>query len=79
MSEHIKIYGRVKETAHEIYIIEGENGSIKATLSGKLRFNKIQILLGDIVEVRISPYDLSHGQIIRRLDGAAIRRLNLKF
>lgn len=35
-------------------------------ISGKMRQNKIQILLGDAVQVEISPYDLSKGRIVYR-------------
>ena len=35
-------------------------------ISGKMRQNKIQILLGDKVRVEMSPYDLSKGRIVYR-------------
>jgi translation initiation factor IF-1 len=35
-------------------------------LSGKMRQNKIQVLLGDKVKVEISPYDLTKGRIVYR-------------
>jgi translation initiation factor IF-1 len=39
---------------------------ILAYISGKMRKNKIQILLGDRVDVEMSPYDLSRGRITYR-------------
>lgn len=39
---------------------------ITATLGGKLRQNNIRILLGDGVEVEMSPYDLSKGRVVYR-------------
>ena len=36
-------------------------------VSGKMRQNEIRILLGDKVEVELSPYDLSRGRIVRRM------------
>lgn len=39
---------------------------VLATLSGKLRQNHIQILLGDNVTIEVSPYDTTRGRIIRR-------------
>lgn len=39
---------------------------ITATLGGKLRQNNIRVLLGDRVEVEISPYDLSRGRVVYR-------------
>ena len=35
-------------------------------ISGKMRQNDIKILLGDTVELEMSPYDLSKGRIVRR-------------
>lgn len=35
-------------------------------LSGKMRQFKIKVLLGDRVEVEMSPYDLDKGRIIHR-------------
>lgn len=36
-------------------------------LGGKLKQNKIRVILGDTVKVEISPYDLSKGRISYRL------------
>ena len=38
-----------------------------AHISGKIRRNFIRILLGDLVTVELSPYDLTRGRIIYRL------------
>ena len=46
--------------------IEGQNSTVTATLSGKMKINKIKILPGDYVTVEISPYDLSKGRITYR-------------
>ena len=35
-------------------------------ISGKMRQNRIQILLGDKVKVEMSPYDLTKGRIVYR-------------
>ncbi len=40
--------------------------NILCTLSGKLRINKIRILVGDKVTCEMSPYDLSKGRITFR-------------
>ena len=42
------------------------NHKILATIGGKLRQNKIQILLGDNVDIEMSPYDISRGRVIYR-------------
>ena len=35
-------------------------------ISGKMRQNKIQILIGDRVKIEMSPYDLTRGRIVYR-------------
>jgi translation initiation factor IF-1 len=45
-----------------------ENGhEILGHLSGRMRMNKIHILVGDKVKVEMSPYDLTKGRITYRL------------
>jgi translation initiation factor IF-1 len=43
-----------------------ESHVITATISGRLRQNNIRILLGDNVEVEMSPYDLTRGRVVYR-------------
>jgi translation initiation factor IF-1 len=38
-----------------------------AYLGGKLRKNRIRVLLGDTVKVELSPYDLTRGRITYRV------------
>lgn len=35
-------------------------------ISGRMRQNEIRILLGDNVELEVSPYDLTKGRIVKR-------------
>lgn len=46
---------------------EPENKEILAYLSGKMRLNRIKVLIGDRVEVVLDPYG-GRGRIVRRLD-----------
>ena len=47
--------------------IELQTGLIvEGYISGKIRKNKIRILLGDQVDIELSVYDLSKGRIIYR-------------
>ncbi|HEX8396622.1 MAG TPA: translation initiation factor IF-1, partial [Pyrinomonadaceae bacterium] len=39
---------------------------VLAQISGKMRKNRIRILIGDRVEIEMSPYDLSRGRITYR-------------
>lgn len=39
---------------------------VLATISGRMRRNRIRILAGDRVDVELSPYDLTKGRITYR-------------
>jgi len=39
---------------------------VLASLSGRMRRNRIRILMGDRVDIELSPYDLSRGRITYR-------------
>jgi len=43
--------------------IENSEHVVLAQISGKMRKNRIRILMGDRVSVEMSPYDLSRGRI----------------
>lgn len=64
----IKMTGKVvKSFSTREYQVELENKvTIKATVSGKINLHSIRILPGDVVDVEISPYDLSQGRIVFR-------------
>ena len=46
--------------------LANNNAVILGHISGRMRQNKIQILLGDRVRVEMSPYDLTRGRITYR-------------
>lgn len=51
-----------------MFRVKLENGFfVLAHVSGKIRKNYIRILLGDRVTIELSPYDLTRGRIIYRL------------
>lgn len=66
--EAIVVVGRVTEAAPGArFKVTLEGGHvINAVINGKIRKNNIQILLDDIVEVEMSPYDLNLGRITYR-------------
>lgn len=68
MSDHVELNGQVTEVARDKFkvIVDGGN-HVLAQISGKMRLNKIRILLGDKVLVKVSPYDTSRGIIVSRL------------
>ncbi len=47
-------------------LLDDNNMVIRATVSGKMRMNKIRILPGDRVTVALSKYDLTLGRITYR-------------
>lgn len=64
----IRMSGTVDEVLpNAMFRVKLENQFvIIATLGGKLRQNNIRILLGDEVEVEMSPYDLNRGRVVYR-------------
>jgi len=64
-----KTKGKVLKTLPDLkFTVVLENGQeIRAYLSGKMRKNKIKILVGDKVAIETTPYDKEKGRIIYRL------------
>jgi translation initiation factor IF-1 len=46
--------------------IDNSEHVVLAQISGKMRKNRIRILVGDRVNVELSPYDLTRGRITYR-------------
>lgn len=67
--QHVELNGEIIEVAKGGFkiLVEGTEGSIiYARLSGKMRTNKIRVLLGDYVTVKVSVYDMTNGFIVSR-------------
>lgn len=66
--DQISMMGKIEEVLpNAMFRIKLENDHIiLGHISGKMRKNRIQILLGDTVKVEMSPYDLSRGRISYR-------------
>jgi translation initiation factor IF-1 len=47
-------------------IILKSGGEVLGHLSGRMRMNRIMLIVGDKVKMEISPYDLSKGRITLR-------------
>jgi translation initiation factor IF-1 len=60
--------GVITETLpNAMFRVKLDNGlEILAHVSGKMRMHFIRILVGDKVQVEISPYDLTKGRIVYR-------------
>ena len=68
---------QVKETKEGVVIealpgttfrvkLNEDNKEILVTLSGKMRLNRIRVLVGDKVKVELSSYDETRGRIVYR-------------
>ncbi len=66
--ELLEFQGKVMEVLpNASFRVELENGHvILAHTSGRMRKNRIRVLLGDQVTVEMTPYDLTKGRIILR-------------
>lgn len=64
----IKFEGKITEVLPgNQFRVELETGNIVLChLSGKMRMNRIMIVVGDKVEVEMTPYDLTKGRISYR-------------
>jgi translation initiation factor IF-1 len=67
-SDVIVLDGVVTEALRAgMFRVELENGhEVLAHLSGKMRRNRIRVLIGDKVQVELSPYDLTRGRMVYR-------------
>lgn len=65
---HFKLEGSVIQVLPNAqFKVKLDNGhELIAYIGGKMRKFEIRIIMGDRVEVEISPYDLSKGRIVRR-------------
>lgn len=66
----IKAKGTVVENlSRDNFRVELDNGiTILASLCGKIRQHHVRVMVGDSVEVELSPYDLTRGRISFRYD-----------
>lgn len=64
----IVIRGRITNASPGAkFKVKLDNGhTLNAVVSGKIRKNNIQIILDDLVEVEMSPYDINLGRITYR-------------
>ncbi len=64
----IKLEGEIVDVLpNATFKVKLENGhTVLSYVSGKMRKFEIRILMGDRVELEMTPYDLNRGRIIRR-------------
>ena len=64
----LKFTGKVEEVlGNSLFRVVLENGhQVTAYIGGKMRMHTIKIIMGDTVEVEMTPYDLSKARIVYR-------------
>lgn len=64
----IKQVGTVEEALPDAkFRVRSEDGlNVLVSLSGKMRKNYIKIMIGDVVDIEVSSYDLYRGRIVYR-------------
>ena len=62
------LQGRISKIEKNGYFVDLDiGGDIFAYSSGNIKRFKINLTVGDEVEVEVSPYDLTKGRLIKRL------------
>jgi translation initiation factor IF-1 len=65
--ERIEIDGVVMDANRSMFVVKTDNDlTVLCTLSGKIRKNSVRILVGDLVTVEVSEYDMTKGRITYR-------------
>lgn len=65
--DNVLLEGEVIKIERTFYLVKLENDFVvRCRLSGKMRLRKIQVVLGDKVQLRVSSYDTSNGIITYR-------------
>lgn len=66
----VKLYGTIVKAYSavdfDVELADKNKTIIRAYVSGKMKVNHIRIIVGDEVDVELSPYDLTKGRIVQR-------------
>lgn len=66
--QHIEVEGLVTRSIKGVVTVELDSGvPVQCYISGKMKRNKIQIVVGDRVRVKVDPYDPTKGFITYRI------------
>jgi translation initiation factor IF-1 len=58
----------IKALPNTMFRVKAEDGRVLlCTLSGKMRVNRIRVMMGDKVKVQTTPYDEKRGRIVYRV------------
>ncbi|MCS6799892.1 MAG: translation initiation factor IF-1 [Myxococcota bacterium] len=66
--DHIRLEGVVTDVyaGGQVKVKVDMGNEVRAQLCGRMRKNRLRVILGDRVTVALSPYDLTHGMIVYR-------------
>lgn len=67
--DHVEIEGVLEEAlggGQYRIKLESSQTTVRGQLSGKMKKNHIRVMPGDRVRIALSPYDMTHGIIVRR-------------
>ena len=67
MKNKLEVIGQVIDLVHDVIRVQVGEKIVKASPSGKIRLNGIQIVPGDRVKVEVSAADTSMGRVTQRL------------
>ncbi len=72
----LEVFGTIKQIfPSTTFAVELENGhTVLAHIAGRLRRHHIKIVLGDRVDLELSPYDLTKGRIVYRYRAGEARK-----
>jgi translation initiation factor IF-1 len=66
--QHMEFEGEVVSSIKGIMLVQIDSGQqIQCHISGRIRKNKINVVVGDRVRVKVTPYDMTKGFITFRL------------
>lgn len=60
------VEGKIVGQERNYFIVQCEHGDVMATVGGPIVRRKLRLVIGDSVEVEVSPYDMNRGRIVRR-------------
>lgn len=64
--EGFAVEGKIIGQERNYFIVQCEHADVKATIGGPIVKRKLRLVIGDSVQVEISPYDMDRGRIVRR-------------
>jgi translation initiation factor IF-1 len=68
MGDKLEFEGEVINSSKGIFNVKvNDNYVVLCTLSGKIRQNSVNILVGDTVRIEVSEYDTTRGRITYRV------------